>query len=206
MNEKIAKVIQELKKDIKVRKFTQTYDLIITLKEIDAKKPENRFDVSFQLPKGRGKKANVVIFSDTNSSNNAKVLQTNDINNLGKNKRTAKKFINSSDFLFAEAKLMPIIARTLGTMLGPRGKIPKLLSEDYESQILSSQNSTRIKMKQDPMIQSIVGNDKMSEEDISENIESLLKFVETKLPGGKSNINKVFLKMTMTKPIRLEVF
>jgi len=205
MNEKILKTLQALKENSKKRNFSQTYDLIINLKEFDVKKLENRIDDSFSLPKGRGKEARVVIFSDNVKTENADVLGTNEVNGLVKNKRAAKKFANEADFLFGEPKLMPVVGKSLGTLLGPRGKIPKVLVGNVEDVIKKHKNSTKIRVKDSPVIQCIVGNESMKDEDVVENIEALLKFIEGRLPGGRSNIGKIMMKTTMGKPMKLEV-
>ena len=205
MSEKIVESVKSLKDEKNKRNFQQTFDLIVTLKDMDVKKPENKFDTSFSLPKGRGKDASVILFTDAiKSAEGAKVLGSSEINALSKNKREAKKLANSADFLFGEPKLMPVVARALGTMLGPRGKIPKVLAGNVETLVHAAKHSTRVRIKGSPMIQTTVGTDKMSDEDVAANVQAVLKFIETKLPGGKSNINKVMLKTTMSKPVKLE--
>jgi len=46
----ILKAVEEAKKNAKKRKFTQTIDLVINLKEIDLKIPENRINELLELP------------------------------------------------------------------------------------------------------------------------------------------------------------
>lgn len=205
VNEKILKTIQDLKQNSQKRNFSQTFDLIVGLREFDAKKTENRIDESFSLPHGRGSDANIVIFSDTVKTDAAEVLTTADVSNLTKNKREAKKLANRADFLFGDPKLMPTVAKALGTLLGPRGKVPKVLAGNIDSIIKTHKKATKVRVKGSPMIQCVVGNDKMSDEHVAENIEALLKFIESKLPGGKSNIGMIMLKLTMGKPVRVEV-
>lgn len=205
MNEKILKTIQELKSGAKKRNFPQTFDLIVSLKEFDVKKPENRIDDSFALPHGRGKDASIVIFSDTIKKEGVEVLTTGDVNSLVKNKREAKKLAKRADFLFGEPKLMPVVGKSLGTLLGPRGKIPKVLAGNIDGIISTHRRATKVRVKDSPVIQCIVGNDAMEDAKVAENIEALLKFLEGRLPGGRSNIGKVMLKMTMSKPARVEL-
>lgn len=205
MNEKILKQIQELKQNSEKRNFPQTFDLIINLKEIDLKKPENKIDESFPLPHGRGKEAHVVIFSDSIKSGDAEILTSGDVNGLTKNKRAAKKLAKGADFLFGEPKLMPLVGKSLGTLLGPRGKVPKLLTGNVSDLIAAHKKATRVRVKDSPVIHCVVGIDKMKDEQIAENIEALLKFLNQKLPRGQANISKIMLKLTMSKPVKLEV-
>ncbi len=205
MNEKILKVIQELKKNSEKRNFSQTFDLIVNLKELDTKKTENRIDESFPLPHGKGKEAHVVIFSDTVKTEKAEVLTSNDTDALAKNKRAAKKLAKEADFLFGEPKIMPLVGKTLGTLLGPRGKVPKLLAGNVDDLVETHKRAIRIRVKDAPVILCPVGTDKMKDEHVVENIEALLKFLENRLPRGKANIAGIMLKLTMGKPVKLEV-
>ena len=45
------------------RKFTQSVDLAITLKNVDLNLPKNRIDEDIILPHGRGKQAKVGVFA-----------------------------------------------------------------------------------------------------------------------------------------------
>jgi large subunit ribosomal protein L1 len=207
MNEKILKVIQDLKQGSEKRNFAQAYDFIANLKELDLKKPENKIDDSFPLPHGRGKDAHVVLFTDVHKNvEGAEVLSSSDIAQLAVNKRAAKKLANEADFLFGDPKVMPIVGKNLGTILGPRGKVPKILAGDVKSLVDVSKRSTRIRVKDALVIQCTVGNDKMKDEHIADNVEALIKFLEHRLPRGKANLAKMQLKLTMGKPVKLEVF
>lgn len=205
MNEKILKTVQELKQNSEKRNFSQTFDLIVSLKEMDLKKPESRIDESFPLPHGRGKEAHVVIFSDTIKSGDAEVLTSGDVNDLVKNKRAAKNLAKEADFLFGEPKVMPLVGKSLGTLLGPRGKVPKLLTGNVADLVEAHRRATRVRVKDSPVIHCVVGTDKMKDEDVAENVEALVKFLEHRLPQGKANIAKLMLKLTMSKPVKLEV-
>ena len=59
-----ALILETLKeaKDSKKRKFAQSYDLIITLKDLDLKKPEHQLNLYVPIPHQKGKKVNLCIF------------------------------------------------------------------------------------------------------------------------------------------------
>jgi large subunit ribosomal protein L1 len=205
MTEKIIAAIKKLRESSKKRNFPQTFDLIINLKDIDLKKPENRISEDFFLPKGRGKGARVVVFSDTLKPKSFEVLSAEDIEKLSRNKREIRKLARNVDFFLAEPKLMMAVGKVFGQFLGPRGKMPKVLTGNAETLIESYKRAVRIKMKDSPVIQCIVGLETMKDEDVAENIDAVLKFLETKLPRGRNNIGKVMLKLTMSKPQIIEV-
>ncbi|MEM5882650.1 MAG: 50S ribosomal protein L1 [Candidatus Aenigmatarchaeota archaeon] len=205
MKEKILEKIKELRKRSKKRNFVQSFDLIINLKELDPKKPENKITEDVVLPHGRGKEARIVIFSDTIKNVNAEVLTSVDIEKIAKNKREVRKLTRSVDFFLAEPKLMPLVGKHLGQFLGPRGKMPKIITGNVEKLIEDYKKSVRIKIKDSPVIQCLVGKENMKDEEIAENIEAVIEALKAKLPKGKQNIGDVLLKLTMSKPIRIEV-
>ncbi len=56
------------------------------------------------------------------------------------------------------------------------------------------------------MIQCMVGKENMDDNQIVENIEGVVKFLEKNLPKGKININNFLLKFTMGKPVKVGVY
>jgi len=203
--EKIKDVLKKLRENAKKRNFVQTVDLVINLKNYDTKKPENRINETVALPHGKGKDSTVVIFSDEiKVGNGVKVLRSDDIAKLADNKREAKRLIKSTDFFVAEPKLMPVIGKSLGQLLGPRGKMPSLITSDADKIVETLKKSVRISVKDSPVVQCPVGREDMADDEIAENVEAVLKFLEKRLPKGKNNISKVFIKLTMSKPIKVE--
>jgi large subunit ribosomal protein L1 len=204
MDQKILNAIKELRKNSKKRNFVQSFDLIINLKEYDVRKPENKINEEFALPHGRGE-VKVVVFSDTIKDLGCEILTSEDVEKLAKNKRAARKFIKEVDFFLAEPSMMPLIGKHLGQLLAPRQKMPKVISGDVKKMVEELKKSVRIVVKDAPVIQCIVGKEDMKDEEICENIESLLKYLENRLPKGKRNIKNVLLKLTMSKPVKIEV-
>jgi large subunit ribosomal protein L1 len=203
METKILNTIKELKEKSKKRNFSQTFDLIVILKEIDLKKPENRFSEDVVLPRGRGESASIVVFSDRLKDIDCETIGSNDIEKLSKDKRAVKKMVSKTQFFLAEAPLMPVVGKALGQFLAPRGKMPKIITGDATQLVKNLKKSVRIKIKDAPVIQCLVGNEDMSDEDVTENIESVLEFLNTKLPKGKHNIGRVLIKLTMSEPIKV---
>jgi len=206
LKEQILETIKELREKEKKRNFSQTFDIVINLKEIDLKKPENKFTEDVVLPHGFGKEAKVAVFSDLiKEVTGADVYNSAYLDLLTRNKRAAKRIAKQTDFFISEPKLMPMIGKILGQYIGPKGKLPKLISGDVNTMVKNYKKSVRIKLKDSPVLQCLVGKESMKDEQIVENIEVLLKFLETKLPKGKHNISKILLKLTMSKPIAIKV-
>ncbi len=204
MLEQIEKALSELKSKEK-KNFTQSIDLIVALKSLDLKKAESKFSEDVILPHGRGKDAKIVVFSDNLKGLDCDVFTTADIQRVAANKRDAKKLARNTDFFLSEAILMPTIGKSLGQLLAPRGKMPKLISGDVKKLVQNYKTSVRISVKNSPVIQCFVGREDMDNRKVAENVEAILKFLETRLPNGRQNIGKVLLKLTMSEPVKVEM-
>lgn len=204
MSEKVLKAVKDARSNSKRRNFSQTFDLIVNVKLIDLKKPENRLNETFVLPKGRGKEASVVVFSDSMKDEKLKIYKSAGIEGLGADKRALKKLARETDFFLSEPKLMPLVGRVLGRVLAPRGKMPSVMAGDTKQMIARYKGSVNLKMKDSPVIHCMIGNDKMGDEDVTENAVAVLNFLEKKLPKGRNNIGKVMIKLTMGKPVKIE--
>jgi len=201
----IIEQIKELRESSKKRKFNQRFDLIITLKDLDIKKPENQLDELFVLPKIPGKSAFVTLFSDSiKKLDNARVISREGIEKLAGNKKELKKMIKETSIFLSEPKLMTVVGKHLGKFLAPVGKMPKPVAGDVEKTISDFGRAVKIKTSKQPMFQMCIGSEDMKDEDITENINAVLDFLKTKLSKGKNNIYIVYLKLSMSKPIKLE--
>jgi len=197
-------------KNNKKRNFTQSVELVINLKDVDLKKPENRIDEEIELPKGRGKDAKVGVFASGELAFKAKevadiVISPEQIKELAEDKKKAKELASSCDFFIAEAPLMPTIGRALGKIFAPRGKMPKPIppDADIESIISKIRNSIRVKSKDKPTFHCLVGREDMPPEDIAENVETVLQRVEHHLERGRMNIRSAYIKTTMGSAVRV---
>ena len=127
----IIDAVKEAKEQAKPRNFTQSIDVIINLKDIDVRRPENRFNEELALPNGRGKPIKIGVIADGELAVSAKnagidlVISKDDLQEFGKDRKAAKKVANSVDSFIAQADMMPLVGRFLGPVLGPRNKMPK---------------------------------------------------------------------------------
>ncbi len=205
MRDDILKALQSLRNAQDKRNFTQSIDLIVTFKEIDLKKPESKFSEDLVLPHGRGRDAQVVVFSDNLNGLDCDILGGADIQKLATDKRNAKKMGNKTDFFLSEAQLMPVIGKALGQVLAPRNKMPKVIAGDPKRLVANYKKSVRLVVKSAPVVQCTVGKEDMKDDLIVDNVAEILKFLESKLPRGRQNIGKALLKFTMGTPVKIGV-
>ncbi|NOZ59583.1 MAG: 50S ribosomal protein L1 [Euryarchaeota archaeon] len=210
--EKIVRAVGEARKASKKRNFTQSFDLAINLRDVDMSKPENRLSEEVVLPKGRGKPVKVAVIAGDELALAAKehadlVITKEELEELAKDKKKAKKLANDIDFFIAQAELMPTIGRFLGPVLGPRGKMPKPVPPNAPIAAIVERlrRTVRLRTKDKPVIHVAVGSEEMSDEEIAQNVEAVLSHLERKLDKGMGNIKSVYIKTTMGPSVRVEV-
>ena len=211
--EDIIKAINEALEGSKDRNFQESIDLAINLKDLDLTLPKNRIDEEIILPNGRGKVIKVAVFGSGEMAIKARdvadtIIQPEELEDLGDEKRKAKVLANTHDFFIAEAPLMPIIGKKLGIVLGPRGKMPRPVppGSDPSQMIENLRRSVRARSKDKLTFHIPVGTREMSTEDVAENIETFLKRIFAKLERGTFNIRSIYIKTTMGPSAKLEVF
>lgn len=199
--EKVEKILEEAKK--KNRNFKQSIDLIINLKHVDLSVPKNRVDEEIVLPHGRGKKTKIGVFASGELAVKAKkhadtLFKPEEIEDLSTDKKF-KKIVDEHDFFIAEAPLMPTIGKSLGTVLGPRGKMPKPVPPDADisSMVKKLRKTVRVRSKAKKTFHTAAGTANMKSDEIAENINTILKRVEGNLERGRMNIRSVYIKTTM---------
>jgi large subunit ribosomal protein L1 len=204
MNVKDA--LAELKKS-KERKFDQSIDLIINLKGIDLK----RANIAAVLNIPHKVKEKKVCGFLTKRSDLVKSIGEPDFKKY-KDKALLRNLVNDFDFFIASASLMPKVATSFGKSLGPMGKMPSpqlgiLTQENDEAiKIILEKISKAIKIRvKEPSVKVTIGKQSMKDEEVMKNIESIYKGVVNLLPTKKENVKSILLKLTMSKPVRVEI-
>jgi large subunit ribosomal protein L1 len=129
-DENIVKAVSEALEKAPERKFKESVELAINLKDVDLTNPKNRITEEIILPKGRGREVKIGLFGTPEMMAKAKdvadiVIAAEEIPKMAEEKIEAKKKVNQIDFFVAEAPLMAIVGKNLGVILGPRGKMPR---------------------------------------------------------------------------------
>jgi len=206
--EAVQKAIEESKKQ--ERKFKQSVDVVINLKNIDMNDAKNRIEDEVMLPFGKGAEAKIAIFASGDLAMKSKphvdlVIKPEEIEELAKDKKKFKKMADEYDFFIAEAPLMPTIGKTLGIILGPRGKMPKPVPPtiDITNIAKNLRKTIKVRSKTTNTIHATVGREEMSTDQIADNIDAIIKRLEGKLERGKLNIGSVYVKTSMGPPMRI---
>ena len=184
------------------RNFTETVDLAINLRDLDLNEPSNRVDESIVLPSGTGQETIIVVIAEGETAVRAEeaaddVLSVDDVADLDDDE--AKDMADETDFFIAEEAMMQDIARHLGTILGPRGKMPDPLSpdDDVVETVNRLKNTVQLRSGDRRTFHTLVGAEDMDAEAISDNIDVILRRLHADLEKGPQNIDAVYVKTTM---------
>jgi len=204
----LIEMVKQARAATKERKFKQSIELIITFKDIDVKKGFAINEV-VQLPK-TSSPATVCIIATGDMNQKAKaakadtVIGTEELEKYGNNKRESRKFINKHDFFLADTKIMPVVGKTLGQLLGPRGKMPTPVPFDasIEAFLERFRSCIKVRSRASLSVSSKIGDVSMEDSDLAINAHTVLNAIEKKLPNGEKNMRKILIKTTMGKPIK----
>jgi len=201
--------IQKALEDKGKRKFAQSVEIIINARGVDFSKSENRVNLDIPLPKGKGgKELKVAVIGDEATTAQAKkagadlIILPNEIESYKEPKKLKELAENYS--LLAQPNQMAAVAKSLGQVLGKKGKLPKPIVGNIAQLIDSAKRSVRVttKGKYLPVLQAFIGTENMSAEDLVENAEAVYEAVKNKI-GGDGNIKSVYVKLTMSKPAKV---
>jgi len=186
------------------RNFRETVDLAINLRDLDLNDPSNRIDESIVLPGGTGQETTIVVFAEGETAVRARevadeVFDADDLEDLGDDEDQAKDLADEVDFFVAEASLMQDIGRLLGTVLGPRGKMPTPLQpdDDVVETVERMKNTVQLRSRDRRTFHTRVGAEDMNAEEIADNIDVILRRLHGSLEKGPLNVDSVYVKTTM---------
>ena len=208
----IIEALEEMRARTRKRNFRQSVELLVSLRDIDLRRPENRIRELVELPNGLGKEARVCVIASGDTALRAKragldVLDREELEAMAGDKKAAKKLAEQYDFFVAEAPLMPLIGRVLGPVLGPRGKMPTPVPPmaDFKPVVEKLKKSVRVVAWKAPNVYCRVGTEDMDDKALAENINAVIKALEDKLPRGLGNVKAIYVKMTMGPAVEVRM-
>ncbi|MFX0035669.1 MAG: hypothetical protein ACFE9I_08520 [Candidatus Hermodarchaeota archaeon] len=204
----------------KVRKFDESIDLILNIKDINLSDPTNRIEQEIILPYEiiTDNTPNICVIASDEILLEAKKLGVDTLDSEGlvklnnEEKKYKKKFAKKYEYFVVEDKMMRDVARYLARFLGPVGKMPKPFPTGYG--IISSPEDLkvandrykrviRIQMKKQPIIFAKIGKKSMGKEKLYENMKTVVNFIADKMPHKFNNFKSMYLKSTMGKPVKV---
>ena len=209
--EEFVKALEQIRKSEKEsgneRKFEQTVDLIINLREFDIK----RYSINIAVPLPHKLKEKKVAAFLEKKSEIVDTITKPEFDSF-KEKKKLKKLVKEYDFFIASAKLMPSVATTFGRVLGPAGKMPTpslgvvMLESDAAIKELIQKIGSVVRVKtKEPCIKVSIGKQADKDSDLAENAMAVYAEVFKNLPRQKENLRNILIKFTMSKPAKVAI-
>jgi large subunit ribosomal protein L1 len=208
--QRITALVDEAKKNSSKRNFNQAVELVANFRGLNVKAPENRINeiVTLSHPIGREVKVCVIADGDlvvkARQSGADMVMTKQEIDQYSGNKKAVKKLAESYDYFVARTDLMAQVGKTLGSVLGPRGKMPDPIppQANVEPMIKKYKTSVRIKIRDQPAIRCRIGSEDMDSKDIADNILAVLNAIDRRIKLDQY-LSSLVVKTTMGKPAKL---
>jgi large subunit ribosomal protein L1 len=176
------------------------------------KAPEGRIQQIVELPHITGRPNKICVFATGELALKARkskadiVIEKAELQGIYGKKKQLRKLGNTYDVFIAEAPLMPLVGKTFGPVLGPRGKLPIPVPPNVNIlEIIKKHRKTVvIRMRNQPIIQCQIGTEDMKDEELADNIQAVLRVLDGKLKRGLKNIKFLFVKTSMGTPVKIK--
>ena len=203
----LKNMLKNARDGITKRNFSQSAELMLILKDIDVKKGFSINEV-VNLPNKITKTSSVCVFASGDMGMRARkaqvdrVIEPEELDRLGTNKKDARKIVKAYDFFLADTALMSSVGRSLGQFMGPKGKMPSPLPYGAPIENITERfrASVRARAKNQLNVSAKIGDEKMEDDHLVNNALAVISAIEKKLPQGDKNIHNAIIKFTMSKP------
>ena len=193
----------------KKRKFLETIELQITLKNYDPQK-DKRFSGTVKLPNIPRPKQQICVIGDAAHNDEAESkgvphMSADDLKKLNKDKKLVKKLAKKYDAFLASESLIKQIPRLLGPGLNKAGKFPTMLThqDDMIGKVNDIKATVKFQMKKVLCLNVAVGNVGMTDDQIVQNLNLSINFLVSLLKKNWQNVKSLYVKSTMGVPQRI---
>merc|ERR1712142_530120 len=189
--------------ETKKRKFQETVDLQIGLKNYDPQK-DKRFSGTVKLKHVPRPKFKVCVLGDQQHCDEAKSkgipsMSADDLKKLNKNKKEVKKLAKKYDAFMASDSLIKQVPRLLGPGLNKAGKFPTPIShaESMTGKVEETKATIKFQMKKVLCLAVCVGHVKMNQDHLYSNISLAINFLVSLLKKNWQNVRALYIESTM---------
>ncbi len=209
----VEKTLNEVMSISKKRNFDEAIEMVVTLKNMSLKNQAQRIDYSVTLPHPYLDKVKSLVFvKDKNLIQELKgvvdrVVLDEDIPKISK--KDAKKMAEEYKVFLAEGPVMLTVGKHLGQVLSPRGKMPIVAPPNINAiktliiATISQQKISNKKNKSSVALQIKIGKKSQGVSNLSDNALVVIKSLIDRLPAGLQNLNRIYIKSTMSKAIKM---
>merc|ERR1712139_170746 len=205
-NSGVLENIADMRNKHKVRKFKQTVELQVSIKDYDPAK-DKRFAGSVSLPNIPRPTMKICLIADEKHSDEAKAanLASVDVVNMdflkkfNKDKKLIKKWAKKYNVLLATDALVKKIPAVLGPVLNRIGMFPAPVTKNdpIAKKIDDVRGSVKWQLKKVTNLNTAIGNEEMTDEQLRANIVMSLNFLASLMKKQWHNMKSINIKMTM---------
>lgn len=211
-NALVLECINEMKEKSKARKFTQTVELQVALKDYDPAK-DKRFTGSVRLPNVPRPNMKICIIADQKHQDEAAgaqiagldVTSMDALKKFNKDKKLIKKWAKQYSLLLVTDALVKKVPVVLGPVLNRIGMFPQPVShaEPLEKKVNDARGTIKWQLKKVTNLNVAIGNEKMTDEQLRANITMGLNFLASLLKKQWHNLKAINIKTTMGKSVKI---
>ena len=203
--------IQKMKAGSKERKFTQTVELQVSLKDYDPQK-DKKFAGTVRLPNIPKPNMKICLIADQKHADEAaasnvdiEVTSLDALKKFNKDKKLIKKWAKKYSILLATDNLIKKIPTVLGPVLNRINKFPLPVThnEPLQSKVDDIRGSVKWQLKRVTNLNVAAGNEKLTDEELRQNLVMALNFLASLLKKQWQNIKAIHIKTTMGKSVKV---
>ena len=210
-NALVLECIKDMREKTKERKFKQTVELQVALKDYDPQK-DKRFVGSVRLPNVPRPNLKICVICDQKHSDEIEknkvgvdVTNMDALKKFNKDKKQIKKWAKKYSILLATDTLVKKIPVVLGPVLNRIGMFPQPVThnEPIEKKINDVKGSIKWQLKKVTNLNVAVGNETMNDEELRQNIVMALNFLASLLKKQWHNLKSINIKETMGPAVKI---
>ncbi|PAA68107.1 hypothetical protein BOX15_Mlig004111g1, partial [Macrostomum lignano] len=207
LTESVEGVLKGIKD--KPRKFKQTIELQIALKNYDPQK-DKRFSGTIKLKNVPKPKMKVCVLGDQQhcdeaTANGLACMDIEALKKLNKNKKLVKKLAKQYDAFLASDSIIKQIPRVLGPGLNKAGKFPTMVThgDSLVGKVEEVKATIKFQMKKVLCLAVAIGHEEMTSGDLINNITLSINFLVSLLKKNWQNVRALYIKSTMGPSFRI---
>lgn len=210
-NAAVAESVTELRSIMKARKFTETIELQIGLKDYDPQK-DKRFVGSVRLPNNPRPNLKICIIADEKHKDEVNkhsvdidVVDLDQLKKFNKDKKLIKGWAKKYSLLIASDTVLKKVPVVVGPILNRIQMFPQVVTHNDAllGKVEDIRSSVKWQLKKVTCLAAAVGAQNMTDEELRVNIMMSLNFLVSLLKKGWHNVKSVHIKSTMSKSVKL---
>ena len=208
---KLDESIDALNEKHKPRKFKETVELQVILKDYDPQR-DKRFSGSVQVPFVPRPRLRICLIGDQQHLDEAEKekvgidrVNVDFLTKFNKDKKLIKKWAKKYHMLLATDSLIKTIPKLVGPILNRINRFPQVVnkSSPLAAQILGYKKTIKFQLKKVLTLYLAIGNQDLTKEELSKNVLQAMNFLVSLTKKGWNNIKAIWLKYTMSPAVRL---